>query len=114
FHLPRLVGFGRALELLLLGERIDAKRALELGLTSRVLPPGEHLEAALTLAARLAEGPPLALAAIKRATRASIDGTLADALTREAEGQAQLLASADLREGVAAWMAKRKPSFSGR
>jgi len=114
FHLPRLLGFGRALELLLLGERIDAGRALELGLTSRVLPPGEHLEAALTLAARLAEGPPLALAAIKRATRASVDGTLAEALAREADGQAKLLASADLREGVAAWMAKRKPSFEGR
>ncbi|HWP06579.1 MAG TPA: enoyl-CoA hydratase [Polyangiaceae bacterium] len=114
FHLPRLLGFGRALELLLLGERIDARRALELGLTSRVLPPGEHLEAALTLATRLAEGPPLALAAIKRATRASVDGTLSDALAREAEGQAELLASEDLREGVAAWMAKRKPSFNGR
>jgi enoyl-CoA hydratase/carnithine racemase len=114
FHLPRLLGFGRALELLLLGERIDAGRALELGLTSRVLPPGEHLEAALALATRLAEGPPLALAAIKRATRDSVDGSLAEALTREAEGQAKLLASADLREGVAAWMAKRKPSFSGR
>ena len=114
FHLPRLLGFGRALELLLLGERIDARRALELGLTSRVLPPGEHLEAALTLATRLAEGPPLALAAIKRATRASVDGTLSDALAREAAGQAELLASEDLREGVAAWMAKRKPSFNGR
>lgn len=114
FHLPRLIGFGRALELLLLGERIDAGRALELGLTSRVLPAGEHLEAALALAARLAEGPPLALAAIKRATRASVDGTLAEALTREADGQTKLLASADLREGVAAWMAKRKPSFGGR
>jgi 2-(1,2-epoxy-1,2-dihydrophenyl)acetyl-CoA isomerase len=114
FHLPRLIGFGRALELMLLGERIDAGRALELGLTSRVLPPGEHLEAALTLAARLADGPPLALAAIKRAMRDSIDGTLPDALAREAEGQAKLLASADLREGVAAWMAKRKPSFEGR
>jgi len=114
FHLPRLIGLARALELLLLGERIDAKRALELGLTSRVLPPGEHLDAALTLAARLAEGPPLALAAIKRATRDSLHGTLADALEREAAGQAKLLASADLREGVAAWMAKRKPNFSGR
>lgn len=114
FHLPRLLGFGRALELLLLGERIDANKALELGLTSRVLPPGEHLDAALALAAQLAEGPPLALAAIKRATRASVDGTLADALAREAEGQAKLLASADLREGVAAWLAKRKPTFNGR
>jgi len=113
FHLPRLLGFGRALELLLLGERIDAARALALGLTSRVLPPGDLLTESLALGTRLSEGPPLALAAIKRATRQSVDGSLAEALAREAEGQAKLLASADLREGVAAWMGKRKPSFRG-
>jgi 2-(1,2-epoxy-1,2-dihydrophenyl)acetyl-CoA isomerase len=113
FHLPRLVGLGRALELLLLGERVDARRALELGLAWRVVPAAELLEQALAVAARLAEGPPLALAAIKRATRQSLDGTLADALAREAEGQAALLRSADLREGVLAFTGKRKPSFRG-
>jgi enoyl-CoA hydratase/carnithine racemase len=113
FHLPRLVGLGRALELLLLGERVDARRALELGLAWRVVPPAELLEQALAVAARLAEGPPLALAAIKRATRQSLDGTLADALAREAAGQTALLGSADLREGVLAFTGKRKPSFRG-
>lgn len=113
FQLPRLLGLGRALELLLLGERVDAARAVELGLGLRVVAPGELVEQALALAARLAEGPPLALARIKRATRQSLVGTLDDALEREAQGQAELLASADLREGILAFKEKRKPRFSG-
>jgi 2-(1,2-epoxy-1,2-dihydrophenyl)acetyl-CoA isomerase len=113
FHLPRLLGLGRALELLLLGERLTAGRAVELGLGLRVVPPNEVVEQALALAARLAEGPPLALAKIKQATRASLLGTLEEALNREASGQAELLASADLREGILAFKEKRKPRFSG-
>ena len=114
FHLTRLLGLGRALELLLLGERLEAKRAVELGLALRVVPAEALLEQALALAGRLAEGPPLALGAIKRATRASLTGTLEEALAREAEGQAELLQSADLREGVQAWTERRKPRFSGK
>jgi enoyl-CoA hydratase/carnithine racemase len=114
FHLARLVGLGRALELLLLGERIEAARAVELGLALRVVPEAQLLEEALALAERLADGPPLALAAIKHATRKSLDGTLEDALAREASGQTALLQSADLREGVVAWTARRKARFTGR
>jgi len=113
FQLPRLIGLGRALELLLLGERLTAGRAVELGLGLRVVPPNELVSQALALAARLAEGPPLALAKIKHATRASLVGNLDDALEREASGQAELLASADLREGILAFKEKRKPRFSG-
>jgi 2-(1,2-epoxy-1,2-dihydrophenyl)acetyl-CoA isomerase len=113
FHLPRLLGLGRALELLLLGERLTAGRAVELGLGLRVVPPGELVVQALALAARLAEGPPLALARIKQATRASLVGDLDAALEREASGQAELLASADLREGILAFKEKRKPRFGG-
>jgi enoyl-CoA hydratase/carnithine racemase len=68
----------------------------------------------LALAKRLSEGPPLALAAIKRATRDSMAGTLDEALAREGAGQARLLASADLREGIAAWTERRPAKFSGR
>lgn len=114
FHLPRLVGIGRALELLLLGEKIEAPKALELGLANRVVPPDAVVAEALALAKRLSEGPPLALAKIKMATRAALSSTLDEALSREAQGQAELLASADLVEGVSAWMMKRKPSFQGR
>jgi 2-(1,2-epoxy-1,2-dihydrophenyl)acetyl-CoA isomerase len=114
FHLARLVGVGRALELLLLGERIEAGQARELGLALRVVAPDALLAQALEIATSLAEGPPLALGAIKQAVRASLDGTLEQALEREARGQAELLRSADLREGVLAWSERRKPRFSGR
>lgn len=114
FHLPRLLGLGRALELTLLAERLDAARAVELGLALRVVPPSELVPQALALAERLAEGPPLALAAIKQAVRASLDGTFEQALEREAEGQTKLLRSADLREGILAFKEKRKPRFGGR
>jgi 2-(1,2-epoxy-1,2-dihydrophenyl)acetyl-CoA isomerase len=113
FHLPRLLGLGRALELLLLGEKLEAARAVDLGLGLRVVAADALVGEALALATVLAEGPPLALASIKHATRASLDGSLDDALTREANGQTQLLKSADLREGVLAWKERRKPRFSG-
>jgi enoyl-CoA hydratase/carnithine racemase len=113
FHLPRLVGVGRALELLLLGEKIEAPRALELGLANRVVPVERLHDEALALCRRLAEGPPLALSRIKMATRDALSSTLDEALSREAVGQGELLRSADLAEGVAAWAARRKPAFKG-
>jgi 2-(1,2-epoxy-1,2-dihydrophenyl)acetyl-CoA isomerase len=114
FHLSRLVGPGRALELMLTGDKVDAARALDLGLANRVVPPAELSREATALARRLAEGPPLALAAIKQAARDAMAGTLDEALAREADGQGRLLASADLREGIAAWTERRPPKFQGR
>lgn len=113
FHLPRLIGLGRALDALLLGTRIDAAKALELGLASRVVEPERLRDEALGLARKLAAGPPLALAAIKRATRASLEGTFASALERERTGQLELLASADFREGLSAFFERRAPKFDG-
>jgi enoyl-CoA hydratase/carnithine racemase len=114
FHLPRLVGVGRALELLLLGEKIEAARALELGLANRVVPPDALHTTALELCRRLADGPPLALSRIKLATRNALASTLDEALAREGKGQAELLRSADLAEGVGAWAMRRKANFQGR
>ena len=112
YWLPRLVGIGRALEYLLLGTRIDAPLALDLGLANRVTED-EQAEA-LRLARTLAAGPPLALAAIKSAVRESALGGIEAALDREKRGQTALLASRDFQEGVAAWGAKREPKFSGQ
>jgi len=111
FWLPRLVGIGRALEYLLLGTRIDAPLALSLGLANRVVD--DELKEAQALAATLAAGPPLALAAIKSAVRESAMGGIEAALEREKAGQTALLSSQDFREGVAAWSGKRAPSFKG-
>jgi enoyl-CoA hydratase/carnithine racemase len=114
FHLPRLIGTGRALELLLFGDKVEAPRALELGLANRVVSASALLDEAMDLARRLSEGPPLALAAIKQATRQSLSGTLESALGLEAVGQSRLLASDDLREGMLAFREKREPRFQGK
>lgn len=114
FWLPRLVGLGKAMELMLTGDRILADQALALGLTNRVLPTSELRAETMKLADKLSKGPPLAFAEIKRAVRASLGGTIDEALDRERVGQTKLLQSGDCMEGVMAWMQKREPSFGGK
>lgn len=114
FVLPRLVGVGRAFEMLLLGDPIDATTAAQLGLANVVVEPDALAERAMAVATRLAEGPPLALAAIKHAVRAGLDGGLDEALAREKAGQLELLRSSDLMAGVLGWMQGSKPVFTGR
>lgn len=112
--LTRMIGIGRALELLLTGDPVDAQRAYELGLANRVVPVDELAKTTHDLALRLADGPPLAQAAIKRAVRAALAATVEQTLAIEREGQLSCLHSQDFMEGVAAWMQKRDPSFTGR
>lgn len=113
YHLPRLIGLGRALEHQLLGTRFDADTALRLGLAMQVVEPSRLMAEASNIARRLAEGPPLALAAIKRSLRAGLDGTLDDALERERREQLALLGTRDVREGLDAFFARRPPRFEG-
>lgn len=114
FWLPRLVGLGRALEIMMLGEPIPAARALDLGIVNRVVAPGELAGEADRLARGLAKGPPLALAGMKRAAREGLGGGLEAALAAEKEIQLRCLRSGDCMEGIAAWMQKREPEFQGR
>jgi enoyl-CoA hydratase/carnithine racemase len=114
FWLPRLVGLARAMEMLLLGEPVPAEQALAMGLVNRVVPVSMLREKALELAHRLAKGPPLAFAEIKKAVRASLGGTIDPALELEKRGQMRCLTSADCMEGIMAWMGKREPTFQGR
>jgi enoyl-CoA hydratase/carnithine racemase len=113
FWLPRLVGTARAMQMILLAERVDAPELHRLGVVARMVEPSALREATMAVARELAAGPPLAFAAIKRAIYASW-GSIEDALRREREGQLKLLRSADVAEGVAAWAEKRAPRFEGR
>jgi enoyl-CoA hydratase/carnithine racemase len=114
FWMPRLVGLGRALEFLMLGTKIEARQAAELGLANRVVSPSELGSTARALAGELAKGPPLAYAEIKQAVQVAAHGGIDDALAREKAGQVRLLASQDLMEGVLAWAQRREPTFRGQ
>ncbi|HEY8038307.1 MAG TPA: enoyl-CoA hydratase-related protein [Polyangiaceae bacterium] len=113
FWLPRLVGTARAMQMILLAEKVDAPELHSLGVVARVVEPDALRQATLAMAAQIAAGPPLAYAAIKRALYASL-GPLEDALRREREEQLKLLRSADAMEGVMAWAQKREPNFQGK
>jgi len=114
FWLPHLVGLGRALEILMLARRIDAERALELGLATQVVPDSDVERASQTLAEELCTKAPLALASIKAAVRRAAERGLADALSEEQAGQVRLLMTHDFREGVRAWSERRPAKFTGK
>ena len=112
--LPRLIGHGRAMELMLLGRPVTAEEALRIGMVSRVVPDGTALTAATELAASMAAGPTLAYAGIKEALRAAGGADLEHALATESRTQSELAATSDHREAVQAFVTKRPPSFSGQ
>jgi 2-(1,2-epoxy-1,2-dihydrophenyl)acetyl-CoA isomerase len=110
--LQRLVGQGRAAELMLLGEPLDAARALELGLVTRVVPAEDVLKTATDLAVRLAQGPTLAYGATKRALAYAATHALADSLAMEADLQDQCVATQDHLNATRAFLAKEQPTFN--
>ncbi|CCH28198.1 enoyl-CoA hydratase-related protein [Actinosynnema sp. NPDC047251] len=110
--LPRLIGHGRAMEMMLLAQPVGAEEALRIGMVNQVVPDGEALSTALELARRLAAGPTVAYAKIKEAM--AFSGELAAALEVEARTQAEAGATADHKEAVAAFVAKRPAEFTGR
>jgi enoyl-CoA hydratase/carnithine racemase len=113
-RLPRLIGLGRAKELVMTGRKIGAHEALAWGLVNRVVPPERVLDEALGWGRELAAGPPLALSAAKRLATSAFDVELADGLQREAMINRRLLASDDFREAVVARFEKRSPRFHAR
>jgi 2-(1,2-epoxy-1,2-dihydrophenyl)acetyl-CoA isomerase len=113
WFLPRLVGPARAAELALVGDPVTAGDAERWGLVNRVVPAADVLHEAHAIAARLATGAPLALALTKRALNRSFDATLEAQLEDEASLQGVAGRSADHREGVAAFLEKRPPRFTG-
>ncbi|MEZ5065777.1 MAG: enoyl-CoA hydratase family protein [bacterium] len=109
--LPRLVGASRAAEILMLGDFVDAKRALEIGLYHRVVPVADTVKEARSLAERLARGPSFALAVTKDMLNREASMDLRSALDAEAEIQAACMLGANFREAHAAFTEKREPRF---
>jgi 2-(1,2-epoxy-1,2-dihydrophenyl)acetyl-CoA isomerase len=113
FLVPARVGFTRAAELAMLGERLPARQALEWGLVNRVWPDAEFADQADALVARLAQGPTRSYAGIKRELNGWLFDGMARQLELEASVQQEMGGSADFAEGVTAFIEKRKARFTG-
>ncbi|GAB3363149.1 enoyl-CoA hydratase family protein [Amycolatopsis echigonensis] len=114
YLLPRLVGLGRATELLMLGDKLPAARAEAIGLANRVVPDDELAGEAAALARRLADGPALAYSTTKVLLTRELDSDLGSSIELEAITQALLMTAKDHKEFYAAWSAGRSPQWTGR
>jgi 2-(1,2-epoxy-1,2-dihydrophenyl)acetyl-CoA isomerase len=110
---PARVGFARAAELALLGERVDAQTAVRWGLINRVVPDADLAAETEALGRRLAAGPTRSYAGSKRQLNAMVYGRLDEQLALEAQIQQEMASSSDFAEGVTAFAQKREPSFRG-
>jgi enoyl-CoA hydratase/carnithine racemase len=113
-RLPRLVGRGKALEMILTGARVDAREGLRIGLVERVVPAGEAFAAAQALARALAEKAPVALRYAKEAVVKGLGLPLDDGLRLENDLATLLRTTDDRVEGAKAFLEKRKPRFTGQ
>lgn len=113
-RLPRLVGRKRGLEMLLTGDPISAERAMAIGLINRVVPHGELLDAAMGLARRIMEKSPLAVAATLGAVSRGLNVSIDEGLAIEANHFGLVAPTADIQEGIAAFLEKRPARFLGR
>jgi len=113
-RLPRLVGLGRAQLLNMTGDFIDAATAYDWGLVEKLVPPEGLLEAALAIARTIAARSPVSIGVLRELARTTRDLPLEEGLRREADGFRRCLESEDGAEGVAAFLEKREPQFTGR
>ncbi len=113
-RLPRLVGPGKAKEMIFTSARIDADESFRIGLCEQLVSDEELDETAEKLAEKIAAQPPLAIAAAKRAVNASLDERIDDGLRIEARGQATCLPSDDMKEAIAAFVEQRPPVYRNR
>ena len=111
-RLSRLVGLGRAKEMLFTADAIHAAEAMRIGLVNQVVPPGQALDAAMALASRIAARSPAAVRYCKSAVAASFDAGPVTGMGYEAEVFALCFADADQREGMSAFIDRRPPTFA--
>lgn len=114
YTLPRIVGLKKAMEIMLLGERFGAEEALRLGLVNRVVPAAELEGATARMVQAIITGPAVAIGNAKRLLQQSLTRTLAEQLQAEAISFGQCAATPDFVEGIAAFLAKRSPTFDRR
>lgn len=114
FLLPHLIGTARALELMYTGDMIDAREAERIGLVNHVVPAGDLMKAAMELAGRIANNPPIALALTKRIVYHWLEQHLVSHLEYEAYNNKLCRETEDFKESVRAFQEKREPQFKGR
>jgi 2-(1,2-epoxy-1,2-dihydrophenyl)acetyl-CoA isomerase len=114
YFLPRIVGLRRAQELMITNRRVSAAEALAWGLVTQVVPDAELASTAASLARKLAAGPTRAFGTVKSLLTSAFSESLETQMELEARGIAAMAGGADGREGIAAFLAKRAPKFSGR
>jgi enoyl-CoA hydratase/carnithine racemase len=114
YLLPRIVGLGRATELLILGDKLSSQRAYEIGLASQLVPDNDLPDATEALARRLADGPAFAYSTTKALLTRELDMDLGGAIELEAITQALLMQSDDHNEFYRAWTESRGPEWKGR
>ncbi len=113
-RLPRLVGLGRAMEMILTGDFIDAQEAYRIGLVNKVVPHEELMDSAMEMAKTIAQRPPLAVRYAKEAVNRSQEGDSVSGYALESYLHALTCATEDKKEGVSAFLGKRKGDFKGK
>ena len=114
YFLPRLVGLGRAMEMLLTGEKVSSHKALEAGLVTRVVPQDDLVEVAMGMARTIASNAPISVRLVKQVMQRSLDLDLEAVMQLEVDGMMECLTSKDLREGMQAFIEKRAPVYTGK
>lgn len=113
-RLPRLVGLGRAMEMILTGDFIDAEEAYRIGLVNKIVPHEQLMEKAMELAKKIASRPPLAVRYAKETVNRSLEGSTVSGFALESFLHALSCTTEDKKEGVSAFLEKRKGKFKGR